>query len=41
VPANTFPMMIKEYLRHSPEGIKELESEDKKRKDHSENVDFI
>ena len=41
VPANTFPMMIKEYLKHGPEGKKEPEYEDKKKKDDLGETDFI
>ncbi|NLO29468.1 MAG: RNA ligase partner protein [Methanosarcina mazei] len=41
VPANTFPMMIKEYLRHGPEVVKEQEDEDRKRIDYSDDADFI
>jgi uncharacterized protein len=43
VPANTFPMMIKEYLRHLPEKEKELEygNGNIKSKGPSEEIEFI
>lgn len=34
-------MMIKEYLRHGPEVVKEQEDEDRKRIDYSDDADFI
>jgi RNA ligase partner protein len=43
VPANTFPMMIKEYLKHLPESEKESEPEsgDRRKKGPSEELEFI
>ncbi len=45
VPANTFPMMIKEYLKHLPEKDREkeleTESEDKKKTGSSDELEFI
>ena len=43
MPANTFPMMIKEYLKHLPESEKEPEpgNGDKKKKGPSEELEFI
>jgi len=43
VPANTFPNMIKEYLKHLPEKEKEPEpgSGDKKKKGPSDEIEFI
>ena len=43
VPANTFPMMIKEYLKHLPESEKEPEpgNGNKKKKGPSEELEFI
>lgn len=43
VPANTFPLMIQEYLKHLPdkERIPVLGREDKRKKSTSEEVEFI
>ena len=43
VPANTFPMMMKEYLKHLPEIENEPEpgSRDKSKKRSSEELEFI
>jgi RNA ligase partner protein len=43
VPANTFPMMIKEYLRHLPKKDKESEPVigNKRKKSPSEEIEFI
>jgi uncharacterized protein len=42
VPANTFPMMIKEYLKHLPQSKEsEFESRDKSKKESSDEIEFI
>jgi len=43
VPANTFPMMIKEYLKHLPENGKEPEPEktEKNKLGYSDEIEFI